>query len=88
MNAVLFERLELLGERFAGVVPILEDGFEAFGRNGFDADQGALDVGAAHGVEVVAVLAGLHGDLGEEDHVLGEFGEFGHQLKTLGADRG
>ena len=74
VDAVLFEGLELAGESFAGVVEVFEDGFEAFGGYGFDADKGALDVGFPHGVEVLAVFAGFHGDLGEEDHVFGELG--------------
>ena len=88
VDAVLFEGLELVGEGFAGVVEILEDRLETFGGDGFDADERALDVGLAHGVEVLAVFTGLHGDLGEEDHVLGELGELGHELETLGADGG
>ena len=88
VDAVLLEGLELLGERFAGVVEVLEDGLEAFGGDGFYADQGALDVGLAHGVEVLAVFAGFHGDLGEEDHVFGELGELCHEEETLGADGG
>ncbi len=86
VDAVLFERLELLGEGFAGVVEVFEDGLEAFGGDGFDADEGTLDVGLAHGVEVLAVFAGFHGDLGEEDHVLGELGELGHEGEALVAD--
>ena len=75
-------------EGFAGVVEVLEDGFEAFGGYGFDADQGALDVGLAHSVEVLAIFAGFHGDLGEEDHVFGELRELGHECKALSADGG
>ena len=84
----LLEGLELSGEGFAGVVQVFEDGFEAFGGDGFDADERALDVGFAHGVEILAVFAGFHGDLGEEDHVLGKLGELGHEEEALGADGG
>ena len=72
----------------AGIVPVLEDRLQSLGRHGFHADQRALDVGLAHGVEILAVLAGLHGDLGEEDHVLGQLGQLRHQLEALGADGG
>ena len=88
MDAVLLEGLELTGEGFAGVVEVFEDGLEAFGGDGFDADEGSLDIGLAHGVEVLSVFAGLHGDLGEEDHVPGELGELGHELEALLADGG
>ncbi len=76
-----------LGERFAGVVEVFEDGLEAFGGDGFYADERALDVGLAHGVEILAVFAGFHGDLGEEDHVFGQLGELVHELEALCADR-
>ena len=66
----------------------MKDCLEAFGSDGFDADEGAFDVGFAHGVEVLAVFAGLHGDLGEEDHVFGELGQFGHEEEAFGADGG
>ena len=79
---------KLLGQRFAGVVPVLVDGFQALGRHGFDAHQRALDIGLAHGVEIVAVFAGFHGDLGEEDHVLGQLGQLFHQLEALFANGG
>ncbi len=45
-----------------------------------------LMLALAHGVEVLAVFAGFHGDLGEEDHVLGQLGELGHEVEALGAD--
>ena len=80
VHAVLLEGLELLGEGFAGVVPVFVDGFEPLGRDGFNADQRALDVGFAHGVEIAAVFAGFHGHLREEDHVLGQLGQLFHQL--------
>ena len=85
VDAVLLEGLELLDEAVAGVVEVLEYGFEAFGGDGFDTDERSLDVGLAHGVEVLAVFGGLHGDLGEEDHVLRELGELGHEREALGA---
>jgi hypothetical protein len=88
VDAVLLESLELAGQSVARVVEVFEDGLEAFGGNGFDADEGSLDVGLAHGVEVLAVFAGLHGDLGEEDHVFGELGELSHEEETFGADGG
>ena len=86
MDAVFAEGLELLDEAVAGVVEVLEDGLEAFGSDGFDTDQGALDVGALHGVEEVGVFGRFHGDLGEEDHVLGELGKLVHEGEAFGAD--
>ena len=83
VDAVLLEGLELFGERFAGVVPVFVNGFQAFGGDGFDAYQSTLDIGLVHGVEILAVFACFHGDLGEEDHVFGQFGELFHELETL-----
>ncbi len=59
VNAVLLEGLELLGESFAGVVPVFVDGFEPFGSDGFDADERAFDVGFAHGVKITRRLRRL-----------------------------
>ena len=87
MHAMLLEGLQLLRQRLAGVVPVLEDSLQPFGRHRFNAHQRALDVGLAHGVQEVAVFARLHGDLGKEHHVLGQLGQLFHQLKTLVADR-
>ena len=56
------------------------------GGDGFNADEGTLDVGFAHSVEILAVFAGFHGDLGKKDHVFGEFGEFCHEEETFGAN--
>ncbi len=88
MHAMFLEGLELTGKGIAGVVEVFEDGLESFGGHGFDADQRSLDVGFAHGVEILAVFTGLHGDLSEEDHVLGELGELRHEEKAFGTDGG
>ena len=85
MDTMFAERLELLDEAVAAVVEILVDGLQPFGSDSFNADERALDVGLAHCVEIVGVLGGLHGDLGEEDHVLGQLGEFSHERVALGA---
>ena len=88
VDAVLLECLELAGQGFTGVVEVFKDGLETFGGDGFYADECSLDVGLAHGVEVLAVFAGFHGDLGEEDHIFGELGELGHEEEAFGADGG
>src|ERR1017187_1267832 len=86
MDAVLLECLQLLCQRLARIVPVLEDCLEAFWGNGLDADQSALDVGPAHCVQVLAIFACLHRDLGEEDHVFGELRQLFHQLEALRTD--
>ena len=48
-------------ERGGLVVEVFEDRLEAFGGDGFDAYEGALDVGLAHGVEVLAVFVRARG---------------------------
>ncbi len=56
-----------------------------FGRDGFDADQCALDVGPLHRVEELRILGRLHRDLSEEHGVGGQLLEAGHQLEAFGA---
>ena len=71
MHTMLFERLQLLCQRIAGVVEVLEYGLQALGRDRFHTHQRSLDVRAAHGIEILSILTRFHGDLSEEDHVLG-----------------
>ncbi len=86
MDAVFAEGLEAVDEGVAGAVEVLINGFESFGGYGLDAHEGASDAGVPHGVEKAGVLGGFHGDLGEEDHVVGEFRETFHEFEALFAD--
>ncbi len=81
------ERLQLLRQRLAGVVPVLEDRLQSLRRHRFHAHQRALDIGLLHRVKILAVFAGLHRDLRKEHHVLGQLGQLFHQLKALFANR-
>ena len=80
---MLAECLQLFDQAIAGVVEIFVDSLQAFGGDGFHADESTLDVGFAHCIEKLGVFGGFHGDLGEENHVFGKLGQLGHQAKAL-----
>ena len=83
---MLLEGLQPLHQVVAGEIEIFEYGLEPFRSGRFDSNQRALDIRSSHGVEKFGVLAGFHGDLGKEHHVLWQFGQLAHQLKSLGAN--
>ena len=86
MHAVLLERLQLLRKRLARVVEVLEHRLQPLWSHRLHAHQRALDVGLAHRIQILAVFAGLHGDLREEHHVLRQLRQLGHQLEALVAN--
>src|SRR3954469_62142 len=88
MHAMFLKGLELTDEGIAGVVEVFEDGLKSLGRHGFDTNQRSLNVGLAHGVEILAVFTGLHGDLSEEHHVMWKLCELCHEEKAFGTDGG
>lgn len=84
---MLLKGLKLAGERFARVIEVFEDGFQALGRDGFHAYQRSFDVGTAHSIQEFAVSASFHGDLGEGHHVLRQLRKFFHQMEAVGVWR-
>ena len=83
MHAVLAERLQPRHQRLAGVVEVLEDRLQPFGRHRFDADERAANPRAVHRLEELGVLGRFHRDLGVEHQVVGQLLELRHQLEAL-----
>ena len=88
VDAILAEGPQPLDELVAVRVERFVDVLQPFGCHRLDADERALDPGAAHRTEEFQILGRLHGDLGEKNHVLGQFRQPLHQLEPLIANRG
>ena len=86
MDASGAERPQARDEVIARFVKALVNVLETFLGDGLDADQCALDIRLLHRREIFRVLGGLHGDLGEEDHVARQHGQPLHQLEALAAN--
>ena len=86
MDAARAKGLEPFDEGVPGEVEPLVDVLQPLRRHRLDADERALDARPAHRVEEVGILGRLHGDLGEEHHVVGKLREAGHQGEPLGPD--
>src|SRR4030095_12975750 len=83
MDAALLECLKPLHQGFSCVVEALVDIFEPLRCTRFDAHQRAANVSTPHGIQKFRVLGGFPRDLREEDEVIGQAGQFTHQLKQL-----
>ena len=83
VHAAAPERAEPVDELLAGEIEALVDVLQPFGGDRLDADQGTLDARLPHRIEERRILGSLHRDLREEDRVLRQFGERGHQLEAL-----
>ena len=75
MDAVCLESLESLNQILARAIEVLEDGLQAFRRNGFYSHQRASDVRLPHGIEKLRIFGCLHGDLGVENRVGGQLSQ-------------
>src|ERR1035437_583945 len=87
MDAMLFERQQLLRQSLARLVEVFEDRLESFRSYRLDPHQRTLDVRLPHGVQILAVLTRLHRDLSIEHHVFRQFCQLFHELETLATDR-
>ena len=85
VDAVSAENLQPLDQVLAREIEILVDIFQSGRGHSFDSDQSALDARRFHGIQKVSVFGGFHGDLGKENHVIGELGQARHEFKPLGA---
>src|SRR5205085_1487839 len=65
----------------------LVTGLQSFRGNGLDPHERPFDVGRLHCIEELGVFRSFHGDLSEENCVLGKLCQASHERKTLCPDR-
>ena len=86
MYTVLSKRLQALNQFVSREIEIFVNVFQSGRSDGFHSYQRAFNSCRFHRIQKFGVLGGLHGDLGEENHVVGEPRQARHQLEPLVAD--
>ena len=80
------ERLQAHGEAVARFVEVLENGLQALFSHRLHSNERPEDVGLFHCHQELHVLARFHRNLREENHVLGQQGQFLHEVEPLVAN--
>src|SRR5689334_22219316 len=87
MHTVVAKRSQALDQTLPGQVEIFVDIFESGRSYRFNSNESALDVRGFHGAEKLNVFGGFHGDLSEENHIVGKLRQALHEFKTFAAER-